>query len=333
MAAFPYAPNKHMSHRRTIGILGGTGFVGRHLLPRLAAQGHSLRVLTRNPYRHRDLTVLPTLELIRADVLAPKDLRAQLAGCDTVINLVGILNERKGKPGGTFREIHVELPRKLLDVSHDLGIGRMLHMSALHADAARGPSLYLRTKGEGENYVLTHSGNRIHTTTFRPSVVFGPGDSFMNRFARLLRWSPGIFPLACPNARLQPIYVGDLTDFMVESLEDEVSFGKRFDLCGPREYTVEALVRYCARVIGVHRWIVGLPDWASRLQARLLEWLPGKPFTMDNYRSLTVPSVCKRGIRLTTSVESVVPEYLTGQGGREAQLQKLRETRWRTTTS
>ena len=317
-----------MNQKRTIGILGGTGFVGHHLLPRLAARGHTLRVLTRNPYRHRDLTVLPTLELVHADILAPKDLRTHLDGCDTVINLVGILNERRGRPGQTFRELHVELPRKLLDACHDLGIGRMLHMSALNADAARGPSLYLRTKGEGENYVLTHAGRRVQVTSFRPSVIFGPGDSFMNRFARLLRWAPGVFPLACPGARFQPVYVGDLTDFMLETLDDPEAFGKRFDLCGPREYTLKALVQYCARVLGLHRWILGLPDWASRLQARILEHMPGKPFTLDNYRSLTVPSVCRRGIRMTTSLESVVPEYLTGRGGREAQLQKLRTTRW-----
>ncbi len=319
-----------MSDKHTIGILGGTGFVGRHLVARLAARGHALRVLTRNAYRHRDLTVLPTLELIQADVFAARELREHLAGCDTVVNLVGILNERRGRPGQRFREVHVELPQKLMDVCHDLGVERLLHMSALNADAARGPSLYLRTKGEGENYVLTHSGNRVQATCFRPSVIFGPGDSFMNRFARLLRWSPGIFPLACPKARFQPVYVGDLTDFMIETLKDEESFGKRFDLCGPREYSLREIVRYCARVAGVRRWVLGLPDWASRLQARLLQHVPGTPFTLDNYLSMTVPSVCRRGLRMTTSMESVVPQYLTGRGGREAQLQRLRETRWGT---
>jgi NADH dehydrogenase len=317
-----------MNHKRTIAILGGTGFVGRHLVARLAAQGHELRVLTRNPYRHRDLTVLPTLRLIQADVFAPMELRQHLAGCDTAINLVGILNERPGRPGQTFREVHAELPRKLMDVCHDLGVARLLHMSALNADAARGPSLYLRTKGEGENYVLTHSGKRVQATSFRPSVIFGPGDSFMNRFARLLRWSPGVFPLACPKARFQPVYVGDVVEFIIEALDDPETFGSRFDLCGPREYTLREIVRYCARVLGVHRWILGLPDWASRLQARILQHVPGRPFTMDNYLSMTVLSVCARGIRMTTSMESVVPQYLTGHGGREAQLQKLRETRW-----
>jgi uncharacterized protein YbjT (DUF2867 family) len=308
---------------KTVCVLGGTGFVGRHLTSRLADEGYRVTVPSRRPQRHRDLLVLPTLRLVQADIYDMDQLRTHLQGCDVAVNLVGILNE-KGHKGKGFRHAHVELARKLMQACAETGVARLLHMSALNADAASGPSLYLRTKGEAENLVLTFSGGLTQATSFRPSVIFGPGDSFLNRFAQLLKRSPLAFPLACPNTRFAPVYVGDVVARLVGAIDERPAFGKRYDLCGPREYTLKQLVQYVARLTGRRRWIIGLPDWASRLQAAILEYMPGKPFSLDNYRSLTQHSVCYGKERCPASLESVAPGYL-GDRDRWSRLQRLRE--------
>ena len=153
------------------------------------------------------------------------------SGNDAVIHLVGILNE-KGRDGRGFRAVHVELPRKVVQACRETGVRRILHMSALHA--AQGPSHYLRTKGEGEDLVHAAAAEGLRVTSFRPSVIFGPRDSFINRFAGLLRFAPFFFPLACPDARFAPVYVGDVARAFALTLEDPRSFGRRYDLCGPR---------------------------------------------------------------------------------------------------
>ena len=178
-------------------------------------------------------------------------------------------------------------------------------------DAAQGSSHYLRTKGEAENYMHTISGRQIQITTFRPSVIFGPGDSFLNRFADLLKKIPLFFPLACPDSRFAPVYVEDVAKAFIQSIDDRDTFSQRYDLCGPHEYTLRELVEYTARTIGVNKTIIGLPDWASQLQARMMELVPGKPFSMDNYRSLQVDSVCKAGTDCCpTPLEAIAPGYL-----------------------
>ena len=235
-------------------------------------------------------------------------------GMDAVINLVGILNEQ-GHSGEGFRRAHVELPRKVLNACHQNRVKRILHMSALNADANSGPSHYLRSKGEGENHVHAFAG-KIAVTSFRPSVIFGREDSFFNRFAQLLKLSPLVFPLACPAARFAPVYVEDVAACFVEALDDKDSYGQRYDLCGPKIYTLKQLVAYTASTLGVKRKIIGLPDVLSRLQANLLEFAPGKPFSIDNYHSLSEDSVCKQGKILPTAVESIVPYYLGSKNKR-----------------
>jgi uncharacterized protein YbjT (DUF2867 family) len=306
----------------TICVLGGTGFVGSHLVARLVAGGRQVKVITRHLQRHRDLLVLPGVQLLEGDVNDPAILKRHFRGCDAVINLVGILNE-KGHNGSGFRRAHVDLARHMVEACRATGVARLLHMSALNADSGTGTSLYLRTKGEAENLVRTHAPD-TRVTVFRPSVIFGPGDGFLNRFAGLLRISP-ILPLACPGARFAPVYVGDVVDRFVDSLEDRATFGQRYDLCGPRVYTLMELVRYTARTIGVRRIIIGLPDWASALQATIFEYLPGKPFSLDNYRSLQRDSVCPGGGTCPTTLESVAPSYL-GRNDRNARMQRLRST-------
>lgn len=297
---------------RTICMVGGTGFVGRHLAARLVQDRHHIKVLTRRRERHRDLLVLPGLQLIEADIHDPETLAREFAGCDVIINLVGILNER-GHRGEGFRRAHVELPRKVVEACRQTGVTRLLHMSALGADAKEGRSHYQRTKGEGED--LVHAAEGIAVTSFRPSVIFGRGDSFLNRFAELLRITPYFFPLACANARFAPVFVGDVVEAFTLSLGRTATEGQRYELCGPRAYTLRELVEYTARLLGLKRKIIPLGNRLSRLQAEILEWVPGKPFSRDNYLSLQTDSVCSGpfpplfGIE-PTPLENVAPSYL-----------------------
>ncbi len=289
-------------------MLGGTGFVGAHIAARLAAAGHSVKILTRRRERHRELLVVPGITLIEADIFDRGQLLKHFAHCQAVINLVGILNE-KGHRGDGFHKAHVELSKLVLDACLNNRVKRLLHMSALNADASGAPSFYLRSKGEAENALLTYNSDRIAVTSFRPSVIFGENDSFFNRFAGLLKLTP-VFPLACPDARFAPVYVGDVASRFVSALDDPSTYGKRYDLCGPHEYSLAELVRYTARLLGLKRIILGLPDSLSKIQANIFEWLPGKPFSVDNYKSLKVDSICPQGEREPTSIESIVPGYI-----------------------
>ena len=302
---------------RKVCVLGGTGFVGRHLCSELSRRKLQIRVLTRRRERRRDLMVIPSLELVEADVHSVADLSVQMKGCDAVVNLVGILNERHG-PGQDFASVHGELPAKVAEACRYNRIGRLLHMSALGA-GSDAPSDYLKYKAEGENAAHLWADQGLHTTSFRPSVLFGPDDSFFNRFAALLAMSPIVFPLACPNARMSPVYVEDVARVFADSLTRKHTYGQHYDLCGPKQYTLRELVGYTARVAGLKSRILPLGDTLSRLQARVLEWAPGKPFSRDNYLSLQMDAECKEdgfkafGFR-PTSLECIVPSYIGHQG-------------------
>jgi NADH dehydrogenase len=296
-----------------ICLLGGTGFVGKRLAARLSEAGHDIVIFTLHRERQRDLLVLPTVRLVQGDVYDPEFLRKQLEDRDTVINLVGILNE-KGRDGRGFARVHAELPSMIVEACRQTGVTRLLHMSALHASPAA-PSHYLRTKAMGEDAVHRAENPDFHVTSFRPSVIFGPGDGFLNRFAGLLRLTPGVFPLACPQARFQPVYVEDVVRAFVESLDNHKTFGQHYDLCGPKVYTLREIVEYVARLIGRRVCIIGLNDALSYLQAATLEFVPGKPFSLDNYRSLKVDSVCEQGFPAVfgitpASLEQIAPAYL-----------------------
>jgi len=301
-----------------IAVIGGTGFVGSHLLARLTKEGHSLTVLTRRRERCRHLLVLPGTTVIEANIHNPQHLQRYLAHHDIVINLVGILNER-GDTGQGFHQAHVVLTEKVVTACRQHGIKRLLHMSALHAapDAA---SHYLRTKGQAERFVMGQEDMQV--TCFRPSVIFGPGDSFFNRFAKLLRLTVGPFPLACATARFSPIYVGDVVSAFCQSIHMPATYGQCYDLCGPKIYRLIELVNYTAQLIGKRRWIIPLGKFASALQANLLEYFPGKPLSRDNYRSMKIDSVCDGDwpsiFNLEPStIESRVPEYLAHQRNRD----------------
>ncbi len=303
-----------MAQKLNICVIGGTGFVGHSLLAALTKAGHSIRVLTRRRERHRDLLVLPTLNLVQGDVHDLAFLRSQFQRMDAVIYLSGILNQSR-KPKRSFRDVHLELPRKIMEAISQTSARRYLHMSALGASDT-GPSEYLRTKGEAEDLVHGMAETiGCAVTSFRPSVIFGPDDSFTNRFAALLRSIPFALPLACPESRFQPVFVDDVTACFVSALTDHDCYAQRYDLCGPKSYTLYEIVEYIDRILGTNKHIIPLADWQARLQAAVFEFLPGKIFTRDNYRSLQLPSVCSGAFPEVFNIEprameQVVPHYL-----------------------
>jgi len=227
--------------------------------------------------------------LENCEVYSPAQLSERFRGKDVVINLVGILNER-GFGGSGFRRAHTELTRGVLQAARSAGVSRLLQVSALKA-AVDAPSYYLRSKGEAEQLIRETSA-ALDWTIFQPSVMFGPGDSFLNRFAALLAAVPWVFPLAKPDARFQPVLVDDVIEAVIRSLHGGASSRQTYELGGPQVYSLREIVALVAKLTGRRRWIVGLPDAVARMQALAMDFVPGRPFSSDNYRSLTVDSVC-----------------------------------------
>lgn len=298
-----------MKHENIL-VIGGTGFVGRHLVAALAARGARVTVPTRRRDRAKHLILLPTVDVVEADVRDQKVLQRLAEGRDAVINLAGILH------GPDFMATHVELAQGVVNACHSAGVKRLLHMSALGADP-KAPSEYLRSKGIGEQATL--AADDLEVTVFRPSVIFGPEDRFLNLFARLAQFF-FVLPVGSPAARFQPVYVGDVVRAFVVALDDRDAAGKRYDLCGPREYTLRQLVEFVCAVTGRRRLVIGLPDNLSYLQAWSLELLPMKLLTRDNYYSMQVPNVCEGpfpfGIH-PVALEAAAPSWLAPAGPRE----------------
>jgi len=312
-------------------IVGGSGFVGTQLVNCLAGQSVSVDVLCRYPGARRDLSVAPKSRLYAVDVYDQQALRTRFVGADAVINLVGILNE-KPHDGSGFELAHVQLLNHLATACEQAGVKRFIQMSALNANHAidSSSSHYLRTKGEAE--VVLHQ-RKLDVTIFRPSVIFGAQDSFLNRFHGLLKIAP-FLPLACPQSRFQPVFVGDVVRSFSTALTTHGTIGQSYDLVGPKTYTLLELVQYVMKLTATKRPIVGLPDWASRLQASIFEWLPGKPFSKDNYRSLQRDSISdNNGLPILgiepTALEAIAPGYL-GARSRAARYQNFRRHAART---
>ena len=292
---------------KNILLIGGTGFLGGALARRLASADFFLTLPTRRRDRVKHLTVLPTANVVEADVHDEASLARLMVGQDAVISLVGILK-------GNFQRTHVELPGKIAraasSASNAAGVPRLLHVSALAA-ATDAPSDYLRSKAEGE---LALKAAFPAATIFQPSVIFGRGDAFLTLFADLLKIAP-IVPLACPDARFQPVWIEDVVSAIVASLENSASHGQTYPLCGPQIYTLRELVAYTGKVSGHPRPILGLPPRLSYLQAWAMEFVPNGPMTRDNVRSMSIPSVCPAGCTLpfgltATPLEAVAPGYL-----------------------
>ena len=291
----------------SILVLGGDGFVGRHLVEQLAARGRKVTVPTRRLDKARHLQVLPTVNVVATDVGGADVLMRLVEESSAVVNLIGILNETRAS---TFERVHVDFARAVTAACQAAGVRRLLHMSALNADPA-GPSRYLRSKGEAEAIVIA-SG--LDWTIFRPSVIFGREDRFLNLFAALLRYVP-VIALASPEARFQPVYVGDVARCFTASLRLPMTIGRIYPLCGPNVYTLRELVRYAGAVTGKSRPIIGLGPTLGSLQASVLEHLPGKLLTRDNLASMRKDSTCEAGFAAEfgidlQSLQNVAPTYL-----------------------
>lgn len=302
-----------MNHRDIL-VLGGSGFVGRHLCNRLVADGRQVLVPSRRRERAKHLILLPSCEVVQADVFDDATLDRLVAGRDAVVNLVGILHGTQD----AFTRVHVELPHRVLTACARHGVPRLLQMSALGADVA-GPSMYARSKGEAE--VLVRAAP-IASTTFRPSVIFGPEDNFLNLFAKLAAWFP-VLPIGGANARFQPIWVEDVAQAMFNALDDERTHSHTYELAGPHIYTLRELVRFAARAAGHPRPVLALPDGLARLQAALMELLPGEPLlsrdNLDSMKKDNLPSTqpyhfpAELGV-VPASLEAEATQHLKGRG-------------------
>ena len=253
--------------------------------------------------------MLPTADVVNADVHNPDTLQNVVAGCDAVINLVGILHGR----ASDFAHAHAQLPRKIVDACRAGGVRRLLHVSALNA-AHDAPSEYLRSKADGEQQIRVAQASAIRTTIFRPSVIFGREDRFLNLFARLARMLP-VIALVSPKARFQPIHVEDVARVIVDSLELSQTYDQSLNLCGPAVYTLQELVEYVCVQLRLERPILPLNDEMSLVMAGMMEWLPGKLMSRDNYLSMKVDSTCDGSFPAIfgfapSPLEAIAPHYL-----------------------
>jgi NADH dehydrogenase len=313
-------------------VTGGSGFIGRHVVSALSAQGFKVTVPSRRRERAKHLILLPTVDVVQADIGEPGVLERLCRGKQAVINLVGILHSRSGRRdergpndyGPDFARIHVELPQAIVAACRSEGVKRLLHLSALGASGAA-PSEYLRSKAIGEQAVL--AADDLDVTVFRPCVVFGPEDRFLNQFARLSRFLP-LVAVPCPQARFQPVYVGDVARALLHAIVNLDTHGKAFELCGPQQYSLIELVETVLRMTGRKRLVLRLSDRLSYRQAAVMERLPGKLMTRDNYRSMQVANVCTGefpfGLQ-PQALEGLAPTWLAPSGARE----RYPQLRWR----
>ena len=307
-----------MATIKTVLLVGGSGFLGGWVAGQLAKRGIRVRVPTRDRKHCKWLLPpVPSAEFVQADVSDPATLLSLMQGVDAVVNLVGILHDRDGSLpyGKGFSVAHVGVPQQLIVAMRQCGVRRAVHVSALCA-AADAPSAYLRSKAAGEAVWLA-ARDDVDVTIFRPSVIFGANDAFLNMFAALLLVFP-VLPLAGADARFQPVFVEDVAAVMVDALERDVTFGQVYELGGPRVYTLRELVAYTAALQGRRRLIIGLPRPLAQLQATLLSLLPDPPMTPDNLRSMQLENVTDGRHNYPdwqpVALESVAPGYLGPHG-------------------
>lgn len=298
-------------------VIGGTGFIGQHVVAKLAARNDAVFVPTRRLRHARELMVHPTVTILPGDVHQDSVLDSLVQGMDAVINLVGVLHSPPGRPyGPAFDAAHVQLPAKIARACATHGVKRLIHVSALGA-SANGTSGYSRSKAAGEAAIAAVAGQtpELCVTIFRPSVVFGPGDKFMNMFAGLARWF-FVLPLAGSKARMQPVYVDDVARAIVNSLGEKATCGQTYDLAGPEVYTLGELVSLAAKYSGHPRPVLDLPMGIGRAQAWFFECLPGEPLmSRDNLDSLQTDNVSQRPMDtilgvVPTPLEAIAPTYL-----------------------
>jgi uncharacterized protein YbjT (DUF2867 family) len=286
-------------------ILGGSGFVGRAICSKLVMAGHSITVPTRKRDNARALFPLPSVTVVEADAYDAAALVQLARGKDAVINLVGILN-------GNFERAHVTMTENAIAACKTAGVSRYLHMSALGA-SANGPSAYQKSKAKADAIVRA-SG--LDFTIFAPSVIFGRGDSFLNKFAQMVSLLPPFVPMALPgaSAKFQPVSVDDVARAFVAAIKNESTYGQRYELVGPKVYTLKELVAYVMLLAHDKHLIIGLPGFVTSILAGVLQFVPTQPLTPDNVKSMSVDNVSSAPFPAfagtATALEDVAPTYL-----------------------
>lgn len=312
---------------KKVFVLGGTGFVGGHVCEKLVRAGWHVTVPTRRLVNARRVQHLPGLTVLQCDAHNEVALSQAMAGHDAVVNLVAILHGS----AEAFDKVHVVLPQKIVRACHAAGVRRVVHISALGASDARpgsAPSEYLRSKGRGEAVLLhpAESGTTLDVTVLRPSVIFGGDDKFLNLFAKLQAVFP-VMPLAGAGAKFQPVWVEDVAEAVVRSLQarTHAALPQVLEACGPEVYTLKQLVQLSACLSGVNegrgRPVIALPGWMGRIQARMMELAPGEPLMsrdnldsmkVDNLASGKLPGLQALGIR-PAALQPIAADYL-GRG-------------------
>jgi uncharacterized protein YbjT (DUF2867 family) len=312
---------KTLKTMKNILILGGTGFVGRHLCEKLAELPAKVTVLTRKRASARHLQMLPMLDIVELPALSAEALAPLLVGMDAVVNLIAILHGDEA----AFDRAHVQIPTALAAACQTAGVRRLVHVSSLGADA-NAPSMYQRSKARGEAVL---AASKLDVSVLRPSVIFGDGDKFLNTFAALQKMLP-VVPLAGSTARFQPVWVQDVADALVACLQSRDTIGQTFEACGPDVFTLKELVQLAGRYSGNERPVVGLPNALARIQAGVMELAPGEPIMsrdnldamkVDNVASGKLPGLSALGIT-PSALAAIAPSYLGGAGLRSGLMGK-----------
>ncbi|MBT5574810.1 complex I NDUFA9 subunit family protein [Alphaproteobacteria bacterium] len=305
---------------KTVSVIGGSGFIGRALVEKLARAGARVTVLTRNTVRSKNLKPLGDvgqITVIGGDALVNDDLTLAIQSADYVVNLIGIFHP-SGKQN--FENAQAQLPQNIATVAQKTGIKKIIHLSAIGADL-NSSSNYLRTKAEGERGLLSVAPS---STILRPSIVFGPGDGFFDRFAKMAMIAPALPLLGGGTTKFQPVFVGDVADSILYCLTHQQTDGQIYELGGPSIYSFKELLAYTLSSIGKKRGLIPVPIFAMQLPAALASILPNPPITRDQLRMLSsdnivnekMPDITSFGI-IPQPIEAHVPNYLScyRQGG------------------
>jgi NADH dehydrogenase len=297
-----------MDTRSVATVIGGSGFLGRYIVKRLAAAGHIVRVAVRDPARAGFLKPMGRVGQVvplYANITADGTLARAIEGAEIVVNLVGILAERKA---GEFSQLQAEGAGRVARLSEAWGVKHLVHVSAIGADAGS-PAKYARSKAEGEKLVLEHFR---HAVILRPSLVFGPEDQFFNRFASLALISP-VMPVIAGSSRFQPVYVGDVADAAMAAIARPEAAGKIFELGGPKIMSFREILGWILAQIGRNRPLVAMPAAAAELMARIpFSGLTHDQLLMlsrDNVANPALPGLADLGI-VPTPIDLIVPGYL-----------------------
>jgi uncharacterized protein YbjT (DUF2867 family) len=301
-----------MTTRNVATVFGGSGFIGRYIVKRLTHKGFVVRVAVRDTEAAlflKPMGAVGQVVPLHASLANEATVHRAVEGADLVVNAVGILAEQRA---GEFKLIHAEGAGRVARLAAAAGVARLVHISAIGA-GPHAASHYAATKGEGEALMRAAFPG---VTILRPSLVFGPEDQLFNRFAGMARLSP-VMPVICGDTRFQPVYVGDVADAVMAALARADTAGTIYELGGPRVWRFRELLAYILKETGRRRRMVDIPMGIARLQARLMELLPGKPLTRDqllmlqtdNVVTADMPGLQDLGV-MPTPVELVVPLYL-----------------------